>query len=588
MKNCITKLLPVLLLLETCVPIPVPAQTDSQIKAIMTVVGASTEEELDEQEVEGFMHYISHPLEINLAGRRLLLSSGLLSRYQVASLEDYRSRNGDVLSFTELAAVEGFSPEYVSALKHFVSLRSNSPPGALSGESSRSSQELLAMAGIRGGDFRYGTKYKFLAGDKAGLSAALKGPGISWSMDAFLNGRKYPGTVVIGDYNLRFGQGLALWSGLSLTGFSSSSSFSRRPTGLSPSYSWSGTGTHRGIAADASFGRWTVTAFMSLPGLRNICEGKDDSVKILPGASVSWYGHSGQVSLTAYGVRERGKLSSDFRWNRKGRDYFGEAAYDFHGKGLGAVAGVSVPVGEDWRISSVIRRYPSGFDPEYSGAVKSWTKNSDEKGIALGVERYGMQMTADLAVKDSDSSRRQCKLFLKFPFQLSSSTLMTFRITERYRPYEEYLKYRTGARIDVDWCGTGISARYGESEGEAWKARFRLEGLLCRSLAGLTYVELGRKASGYSAYLRGTVFFVDNWDDRIYSYERDAPGSFNVPAYYGRGYSLSAVGGGRLRFGNKKVKTLKAYFRVSTVRYPFMSEPKPARMEAKVQVMFTL
>ena len=165
---------------------------------------------------------------------------------------------------------------------------------------------------------------------------------------------------------------------------------------------------------------------------------------------------------------------------------------------------------------------------------------------------------------------------------------MTFRITERYRPYEEYLKYRTGARIDVDWCGAGISARYGESEGEAWKARFRVEGLLCRSLAGLTYVEFGRKASGYSAYLRGTVFFVDNWDDRIYSYERDAPGSFNVPAYYGRGYSLSAVGGGRLRFGNKKNKTLKANFRVSTVRYPFMPEPKPARMEAKVQVMLTL
>ena len=96
MKNCITKLLPVLLLLQTCVPIPVPAQTDGQMKAIMTVVGASTEEELDGQEVEGFMHYISHPLEINLAGRRLLLSSGLLSRYQIASLEDYRSRNGDV------------------------------------------------------------------------------------------------------------------------------------------------------------------------------------------------------------------------------------------------------------------------------------------------------------------------------------------------------------------------------------------------------------------------------------------------------------------------------------------------------------
>ena len=586
MRNFISKLLPFLLILHTCVPLPAPAQTDVQMKAMMTIIGASSEEELDEQEVEGFLHYVSHPLEINLARRQHLLSSGLLSRYQVASLEDYRSRNGDVLSFTELAAVEGFGPEYVSALKPFISLRSNSLPGAIAGESPGTSQELIAKVAVKGGECQYGAKYKFLTGDRAGFSAASKYP--SWSMNAFLHGRENLGTVVLGDYNLRFGQGLALWSGLSLSGFSSSSSFSRRPTGLSPSYSWAGTGTHRGLAADASFGRFTFTGFLSLPGLRKACEGKKGAVTVLPGASAGWFGRNGQVSITGYGSKAGGKLSSDFRWNWKGVDYFGEAAYDCSDGALGMVAGTSVPIREDWRISSVIRRYPSGFNPEYSGAVRSWTKDSDELGMALGVERYGIQMTADLAAKDSDFSRKQCKLFLKVPVQLSGTTLLTLRITERYRTYEEYLKYRTGARLDLDWCGTGISARYGESDGDAWKARFRLEGLLCRSLAGLTYLEFGRKTSVYSAYLRGTVFIVDNWDDRIYSYERDAPGSFNVPAYYGRGYSLAAVGGGRLRFGNIKKKTLKAYFRVSAVSYPFMSEPKPAKLEAKLQLMASL
>jgi hypothetical protein len=84
------------------------------------------------------------------------------------------------------------------------------------------------------------------------------------------------------------------------------------------------------------------------------------------------------------------------------------------------------------------------------------------------------------------------------------------------------------------------------------------------------------------------MFFVDNWDDRICSYERDAPGNFTVPAYYGRGFSVSAVGGSRFRFGDRKTKTLKVFFRVASTRYPFMKEPKPARTEAKLQVMATL
>ena len=110
--------------------------------------------------------------------------------------------------------------------------------------------------------------------------------------------------------------------------------------------------------------------------------------------------------------------------------------------------------------------------------------------------------------------------------------------------------------------------------------------MLCRSLAGLAYLEGGRKTDWFSAYLRGTIFIVDNWDDRIYSYERDAPGNFTVPAYYGRGWSLSAVSGCKLRLG--RGRALKLYFRASTMAYSFMKEPKPSVSEAKAQavVMF--
>ena len=571
-----------------CVPVPVPAQSQEHLGSILTVLGASSEEELDGQEMERFQHYLAHPLEINIASRSRLLSSGLLSQYQVASLEDYRSRSGDVLSFTELSAVEGFGEDYVAAVKPFLSLRSLTLPGQPALDSLVIRHDLLARTGFKGGASNYGTKYKLSFGEVASASLAARTsysdirmfPPSSWSFNVTVAGKRHLGKAVFGDYNLRVGQGLSLWSGMSLSGFSSSSS-----------WSWSGIGSHRGAAADFQFGRFMLTGFLSFPGLRTRMEGsRKDGIGIMPGTTLGWFGRNGQVSVAAWCTGDSdkremtgGKVSGDFRFNCFGTDIFGETACDVASGALAAVAGATLPFGEGWKASLLARSYPSGYDGSFSGGVCGWSKTSDERGVAIGLERYGLQMTVDLASKDQDRSIRQCKLLLKIPLQLSGRSVLSFRITERIRPYEVWLKYRTGARADLDWSSVGMSSRYGESDGDAWKARFRVEGLLCRSLAGLTYMEAGRKTGKWSTYLRGTLFLVDNWDDRIYSYERDAPGNFTVPAYYGRGFSLSAVGGCRLLAGNKK--TLKVYFRVSTVRYPFMRDPKPSVTEAKLQAV---
>ena len=551
-----------------CLPLPVPAQTDTQMRSILVLTGASSEEELDEEEIGRYLQFVARPLALNLDPEAKLLASGLLSRYQVASLEDYRSRSGDVLSFSELAAVDGFGEEAVSALRPFISLASRSAPGSLPGDGDKVSQDLLARGGWKGGKgYSGGVKYK--VSFKEAVEGSLSATPSSWSGNLMFKGRRTPWRLLFGDYNLRFGQGLSLWSGLTLSGFSSSSSFSKRPSGLSPSFSWTGNGTHRGVAGDCHIGRFSFTAFLSAPGLKDRGKG----AILLPGANACWYGRSGQVSLTAFGDGRSGKVSADFRWNRKGCDYFGETALDLGSGRMAAVAGTVLPLGGDWKLSGLLRSSPAA---------------SREAGAALGLERYGLQATADLAVKESDRSRRQLKLFLKVPVQVSPDLVLSVRMTERIRPYEEYLKYRTGARADLDWSTAGISARYGESEGDAWKGRVRAEALLCRSLAFLSYLEAGRKTGQSSMYLRGTLFVVDNWDDRIYSYERDAPGSFNVPAYYGRGVALSAVAGRKYVFGKGKKKALRLYLRASSVTYPFMEEPKPAKTEARLQASLSL
>ena len=583
----------ILVLRLSCVPVPVPAQTGDYIGNMLVITGASCEEELDEQEIERFSGFLSHPLRLNGSGKSRLVSSGLLSQYQAASLEEYRSRSGDVRSFSELALVEGFDEAYVAALAPFVTLGGGSVAGA-AGNMPGIRQEALLRVSVKGAEANYGLKYKISFREKASASLAARSyygdalfPPSSWSGNISIYGKRLLSKVVFGDYNMRLGQGLSLWSGMSLGGFSSSSSFSRRPTGLSPAWSWSGIGSHRGASAELSAGRFSFVPFVSFPGLRERMAGKKKSrIEMMPGTFCSWGGRDGQIGLSAWWTGEHGKVSGDFRWNLYGIDIFGEVAADIASGSVATVLGSSISLEEGWRVSGVARIYPSTFDGTWSGGVRSWTKTSDERGVAIGLERYGLQFTADLGIKDSDKTRRQVKLFAKVPVQITPNAVLSFRFTGRYRPYESYLVYRTGLRADLDWSSGGISARYGESDADAWKARFRLEGLLCKSLSGLTYIELGRKASNLSAYLRGTLFVVDNWDDRIYSYERDAPGNFTVPAYYGRGVALSFVGGHKFRQWKKK--TLRVYLRVSDISYFLMSTPKPSVREARVQAVMAI
>ncbi len=225
----------------------------------------------------------------------------------------------------------------------------------------------------------------------------------------------------------------------------------------------------------------------------------------------------------------------------KGVDCFGEYAYDFIG-GCGAwIGGTSIPVGGEARFNAVFRDYPSAYAPGYSGGVRAWSGSAGERGLALGLERYSACLTVDIASRCGKDRQRQCKVLMMLPVQLSDNYILTIRMNERYRPDEPFLKYRTGARLDLDWSGSGLSARYGRSDLPAWKARLRAE-----------------------------------------------PGNFTVPAYYGRGWSIGAYAGAKFPFGRKKYKALKLYFRASTVSYPFMKETKPGKTEVKFQAMVSL
>ena len=97
-------------------------------EAVLVLTGAGEIEELDEYEIDRYLRLSSNPLRLNSSGRPALLSSGLMTLYQIVSFLDYRTLSGPVMSFSELASIDGFNERVAQALSLFVILDNPDAP----------------------------------------------------------------------------------------------------------------------------------------------------------------------------------------------------------------------------------------------------------------------------------------------------------------------------------------------------------------------------------------------------------------------------------------------------------------------------
>lgn len=543
---------------------------------VLVLTGASDESELSEEVVESYEEMREHPLSINMADKNSLVSSGLFSAYQAASLLDYREKHGDVLSAAELAVVDGFGWKTASAMAGFVSFASMKLPGVT--QEGGGSDASLSMR-IYGKDGTWSEYAKAKYSGKGGLEvavAAKRSPnselGASFYMLRRMNRRA--GKVMVGDFNARFGQGLALWSGFSMSGFASPETFSRRPSGISASWSYSGT-SYRGVAADVALGRVVVSAMAALPGLRAwMEEGKAFDGTVLPALNVAWYGRKLDFSMT--GVWEMGadglvkdRLAMDGRICIGKVDVFGEVAADLVSSSIAGVAGLVVPVRKG-KLGFVARYYPAAYDSDGVGAARAWSKTADEAGASVGFSHGGFVSNIDFAWKPS-SGERQLKAVLTGDWRISKALSVKPKFLSRIRDYG--LGVRSELRNDVVW------------NGGRWRGTFRVDGVYAGSFGTLSYLEAGYDDGVEAAYIRSTAFMVDDWDARIYSYERDVPGCFNIPAYYGRGYSLGFYASRKFRIRSAR---LKVNFRMGWTSYPWKSPGQESRKDDSAMVRLQL
>ncbi len=589
----------VVMLLLLSLPAVLPAQ---DIAPILNLTGAVSVEELDPYEVERLGELLARPLPLNHVSESRLKESGLFSHYQSASLIDYRSRHGDVLSFNELAAVDGFGHDFVSRIAPFVSLESNRLPGASPYRSVMNNLEIRSSL-KPGAPLTYGMKYRLEVGEtlSGGISISRTSSSESFAPEAYsgnvsYNFRRRSAKILIGDFNARFGQGLALWNGMSLSGLTSALSFMRKPSGITASSSFTGGYAMRGVAGDVRVGRVKISVM-------NAFAEKKETLSFMPAVNVACFFRSGMISLTHYAdfavidtlcrIPDM-KTSADFAFTVRGTDIFAETAFDWISLKPAALAGVVSPLGDDVRLAAMLRYYPTSFTPSRSAAARSTTKCSNEyaasvaadfsagrrvdlngaEGFGSSVRRHSGKISADFAyfpeVKSKTAVMKsvQLKAHTEWTFMISGSFRTTLKFSERIRTWGE--PFRTDVRGDFSYM-----SKY-------FVANLRINALRSNETGLLAYAEGGYTGRKLNFYARAGIFRIDKWDDRIYVYERDAPGAFNVPAYYGRG--LWAALNMNWRFAGWG----RIYVRAAMTSYPFMAQKKPGRAELKIHFVFRL
>ena len=543
------------------------ASAQSEVDHVLRVIGVHDVEEADAEEVERLTDILHNPLKLNMASRARLEASGLFTPFQIAAVDDYRLRHGDIMSLTELASIDGFNARIVGDISPFINLDSYSR--ASDGvDADISGRSTFKKTDDEHGRVNYGVRSRLSVNEIWGLSFSCsrgyddpKWRPSSYSANVVWNHRY--GVLVVGDFNARFGQGLCLWNTVSFNYLSSPSTFMRRASGLSPSYSFTGTNALTGIAADLCMDKWKLSCMLGAPEVKSC-----SSLKLRPAVNLTRrfsFGHIGithvmdfaDVLYENYTIPYM-RSSADASLCLKGTNVFGEAMFDWLTGRISYLAGAESSLGEYATVAGTVRNLPA----------------SDEHGLALGGEfagkRHDVLFSSDLVYHPSGKSEAagkavQLKAQAKWKWSISGHMVAEIRVAERIRTW--------GRRLRTDLRGDLIF------DDGTWMLASRFNVLKSAGVGLLGYVEGAfRCHDALKLYLRQGIFRIDIWDDRIYVYERDAPSSFNVPAFYGRGvWSSTYLSWKFARWGS-------LYFRASYISYPFMKEKKkPGKAELKLQ-----
>ena len=568
-----------IVLLLMAVPILASAQVDAAIEQWIDERGSDA----DASELSDILlQYADNPANLNDTAS--LSSLPFLSPFQIKSLHNYILLYGQLVSVRELLMVPGFDSLTVDRTAPLVKAEpfeeQNIP--SLSELLRRGRHTLVAGIGgtveqaegyanghYSGDNLRALLCYRFAFGNRISLQiSADKDPTEGWggyflnNFSLALNDIGRLEKMVVGRYNLQFGQGVALWTGFAPFSLLGASPV-RYATGIRPASAFSEEGWQQGVAATLRLARGlSLSAFGSRTdgewlGGGHLALRRGNLVLGLTAAAVFL---DDSVQLRDYAYNQdyfRGDrtatLGLDALWQSGRTLLFGEVATDAEGH-LAGIGGARLSVGGGNSIGLTFRHYDARYhNPHAAAYALSQTRN--EQGLSLDAQfqlpfrvtallgadlqrhtalRYGSYSPSSGSWLRMQLSRRVgggAEVSLRYLHRLQQrnvpgidSTLYLSEETLR-RQLQGQLRltlgpWRLTSRAILSWFDAGQAGRQG--------------GWLLSQEARYTH---GR----WQAALQAAWHDIDGYYARITLSESNLQYAFSIPTLQGRGLRLAAV-----------------------------------------------
>lgn len=614
------------------------------------------------QLMDELLFRMENPLNLNEAQRDDFRYFVFLNDLQVEDILRTRRRLGGYNNFFQLQLVPSLSNPEIRMLKHFTVVEPAEEP--VSGKLRRSlrygrhdlflryertleqqqgykpaSKEMLKKSPnsrYLGNPDRYYVRYSYRSANiRWGLNAE-KDPGEEffsgyqkqgfdfYSGYFMMEGLSWADALVVGDFTMQAGQGLALWSGLSFGQGNQAIAVRKNAAGLRPSTSMNEYEFLRGAAITKRLGNITSTVFYSRAprdanigerdpqgnvmyinslqktGLHNtvsLAENKHAVTEQLTGGNITARLGRTKLGVTAsyyhlsaplapnnqlyakyrFAGDHRTVASVDYEYNRRNVIVFGETAYSDNG-GWATLNGVTFKPAPSVYMSILYRNYSMNFQNVKGGAFGSSSINQDEEGLYAGVQaQMGQNVTLNAY---ADHYRYS---WLNFRID-APSWGRQYRFQVDYDPgkkWNAYIRYfnqlsaqniTTGqAKISQPVPRNRKGGRvYFSWEASSWLnmnsqvqwSRVTLNDNPADN-GWLIYQDLLVRPEGHPLNLsfRYAVFNTDSYDARLFAYEHDVLYAFSIPAYFYQGIRAYVV----VRY--KVTKNLDVWIRLARTRY---------------------
>lgn len=520
---------------------------------------------------------------VNLNDTIAVASLPFLSPFQVKALRNYILLYGQLLSIGELRMVPGFDSTIVAMILPLVKVEpyvQKKHHGI--GEMLRQGRHTL-VTGLGGtveqakgyengkyeGDNLRGLVcYRFNYDNRVVLQlSADKDPAEAWGKDNFhgysltLSNFGRMSKLVVGRYNLQFGQGVTMWTGFepfSLIGDSPV----RYAKGVKAASSFYEEGWQEGLATTLDLGRgFSLSAFGSRANEEWMGGGHVElrHGNLVLGVTVSASILDDSVRLRNYVYNQdyfrgdrAGALGVDVLWQRGRLLLLGEVATDAEGHPAG-IGGMRLGLGSDNSIGIAVRHFDPCYHNLHTAAYSIGSRTANEQGVSLdGRFRLPLGITA-LASADVHrfpKVRYGCyapSTGSKWQLQLGRAVGRQSEATVRYMlRHQQRNVPGTSGKVIENTLRHQLQGRYLFNHGP-W--RFTTRVILTWFNTEASGNQHGWLASQEVRYSRGRwqTAVQAAWHDingyyaRIYLSESNLQYAFSIPMLQGRGLRASAV-----------------------------------------------